>query len=156
MTVLSLPFCQIAHFITSIVWTITEELVYIINQYMSRLWPLLSTASSASYWYSSEVGISHLSPIYPFRVQHVSALHFLPARRGGGHGMSTAQTHTTYTSANGNRTLTSTQKHKLNKLSKECVSLCRSPRCLLNSRQWNYAASCAVTSSRTPSSPHVG
>lgn len=33
---------------------------------------------------------------------------------------------------------------------------CRSPRCLQSSHQWNCAASCAATFSRTRSSPHVG
>lgn len=74
--------------------------------FMNSSSSLLLFPSSASHRYSSEVRFGHLSPISPFRVQHVLALHFLSARRGGGHGMAAGTyIYSTYMEANINRCL---------------------------------------------------
>lgn len=129
--------------------------------------PLLPPISSAPYWDSSEVWFSHLSPITPFRVQHVSALYILSTWRGGGHGMKPNTNVTVCQETYAHKQVnvkaqwqislgaeTTTHSEQIKKLTR--VFMYRSPRFLLNSRRWNCAASCAVMFSRTPSLPHVG
>lgn len=74
--------------------------------FMTSSSSLLLFPSSASHRDSSQVGFGHLSPISPFRVQHVLALHLLSARGGGGHGMAAGTyIYSTYMEANINRCL---------------------------------------------------